>query len=534
MTRSDRLALLLSLAAVLVARLVAFVVYEDVPHLEDEVAYAWQARVMASGRLALPSPEYSTSFLVPFVVDYQGLRFGKYPPGWPAVLAIGEALNLRGWVNPLLAGLSLWLIYRLGKRLFSPGVGLLAGGLLLTSPFWLMNSGSLLSHPLGLLLSAAFSLAWLGAFQTPESEPSSPLPESRAGCDVPIARVRASAPNSLPISAHRRNLAAAAAALCVGLLALTRPLTAAAICLPYLPWGLALLWRGSAVERRRLLLFGLLAAASSALLFAWQFAVTGDPLLNPYTLWWEYDRIGFGPGHGHTPDGHSLQKAWRATRFSLSAGWFDLWGWGGYSWLLLPFGLLAAWRKRAAWPMLGVPLSLVLGYAAYWVGSWLFGPRYYYEGLPALALLTAAGAVWLGGWAHAEAAHSGPALWLRLRRLGMTALLAGLVGFNLIFYAPLRLGAMHNLFSISRSDLETFLLPQTQELAPALIIVQSERWMGYAALLELEAPDLSSPFIFAWDINAERNAQVAAAFPERTVYRYDPNEPGKLWLFKAP
>ena len=51
------------------------------PHLEDEIAYVWQAQALAGGAIKLPSPPEPKSFLVPFVVDYDGFRFGKYPPG---------------------------------------------------------------------------------------------------------------------------------------------------------------------------------------------------------------------------------------------------------------------------------------------------------------------------------------------------------------------------------------------------------------------------------------------------------------------
>jgi 4-amino-4-deoxy-L-arabinose transferase-like glycosyltransferase len=139
MSRPDRIALLLSLLAILVTYLVTDRIFEGIPHLEDEVAYVWQAEAIAGGKIAVPSPPQPKSFLVPFVVDYDGLRFGKYPPGWPLVLAIGVKLGLRFLVNPLLAGLGVWLTYLLGKRVFGEVVGLLAAGLTLTSPFFLIN-----------------------------------------------------------------------------------------------------------------------------------------------------------------------------------------------------------------------------------------------------------------------------------------------------------------------------------------------------------------------------------------------------------
>ena len=157
-------ALALSVVAVIVTAWVTWHIFEAMPHLEDEVAYAWQAAVIAKGQLTFPSPEHRQSFLVPFVVDYQGRRFGKYPLGWPVLMAVGVRLGIRWLLNPLLAGFGTWLTFLLGKRLFNERVGLLAAVLTLTSPFFLMNSGSLLSHPFGLVLSAAFVLAWLEAF----------------------------------------------------------------------------------------------------------------------------------------------------------------------------------------------------------------------------------------------------------------------------------------------------------------------------------------------------------------------------------
>jgi hypothetical protein len=161
---ADLAALLLALVGFLASALVTQRIFEGVPHIEDEIAYVWQAKALLEGHLKIASPPEPKYFLVPFVVDYQGERFGKYPPGWPAVLALAIRLGARAWINPLLAGVGVWLTYVLGKQVFSKTVGLLAAGLTVTSPFFLMNSGSLLSHPLGLVLSALFALCWLESF----------------------------------------------------------------------------------------------------------------------------------------------------------------------------------------------------------------------------------------------------------------------------------------------------------------------------------------------------------------------------------
>lgn len=83
----------LCLAAFLAGALISARFFERAPRSEDEVAYAFQAKVFASGRLAVPTPENHLSFWTPFVVDHRGARFSKYPPGWPLLLAVGYRLG---------------------------------------------------------------------------------------------------------------------------------------------------------------------------------------------------------------------------------------------------------------------------------------------------------------------------------------------------------------------------------------------------------------------------------------------------------
>jgi hypothetical protein len=494
MSRLDRLALALSLSAILVSYGVAVRIFERMGHLEDELAYIWQAEVIAGGHLTRPIPPGENSFLVPFVVDYQGQRFGKYPLGWPVVLALGVLTGARGGVNPLLAGLGVWLTYRLGKRIFAPIVGVIAAGLTLTSPFFLMNSGSLLSHPLGLVLTGAFTLAWLEAFTAPR---------------------------------HPRPwLAALTAGAALGLLALTRPFTALVVALPFGLHGLVLLWRGPGTARRQVLTVGLLAAAIGGLHLLWQWAVTGDPMLNPYVLWWPYDRIGFGPGIGHRPDGHNLQQAWINTRYAMRTGMSDLMGWGPLSLLFVPFGLWAARKNLPALTVGSLMPLLAVGYLAYWVGASLFGPRYYYEGLFSLTIFSAAGIVWLVGDPQGRAG--------RVRLFAVLTVVMLLVTANLRYYLPPRLAAMQNLYGISRADLRPFAEPEALRHTPALVVVRARRWMEYGALLELSDPYFRSPFIFIFSRGPVVDDQVIAAFPDRTPLYYYPDRSQQLYRAPQP
>jgi 4-amino-4-deoxy-L-arabinose transferase-like glycosyltransferase len=506
--RADLISLILAIAGIIASYLVTQRIYEGVPHIEDEIAYVWQAKALIAGHLTIPSPPDTHSFLVPFVVDYQGERFGKYPPGWPVLLALAIRLGIRSWINPLLAGLGVWLTYLLGKKIFSEWVGLLAAGLTVTSPFFLMSAGSLLSHPLGLVLCAIFALGWLESFWEPKTSPAI----DNGG------------------KSKRRWLYSVISALALGWFLLTRPFTALAVALPFSIHGIVVFIRGDVRTRLRLIVFGLIAVLSVGVYLLWQHALTGNALLNPYTLWWPYDQIGFGPGHGRGVTGNTLSQAWLNARNSLEAGSYDLFGWGGYSWIFIPFGLWAARRNPKGWLIGSVAVSLVLVYMAYWIGATLFGPRYYYESLYSATLLSAAGIAWLAGWpSRLGLTYVRQTHWLKLRPLLITLALGILLGLNLALYLPVRLGGMVNLYDISRADQQPFLTQTTQALAPALVIVHTAHWMEYGALLDLENPELTTPIIFAWSISPLEDLMLGTYFPGRTVYHYYPGQPFQLY-----
>ncbi len=153
-----RLILLICVLAFLSTASAAYFAFERLPHLEDEVAYLFQAKTLALGRLTVPSPSHPDSFWTPFVLDHEGQRFGKYPPGWPAVLAVGVLAGGAWWVNPLLSAVALYLVFRIGETLYDSRTGLLAAFLGAVSPLFLVLGGSFLSHMASLVWLLLFSL----------------------------------------------------------------------------------------------------------------------------------------------------------------------------------------------------------------------------------------------------------------------------------------------------------------------------------------------------------------------------------------
>ncbi len=486
---ANRVAILISFTAILASFWVSENVYEQLPHVEDEFSYIWQAEVFARGQIFIPSPAHPKLLVVPFVVDYEGLRFSKYPPGWSLLLVFGVLTGLVSWVNPILAGMGVWLTYRLGQKIFDQRIALLAAGLMATSPFFLLNSGNLLSHPWSLALSLTLTLAWLDLFF--EKESSSNTAKVPAWIKVWVA------------------------GLSLGVLFLTRPITAIGAGLPFFVHGLNLLRRAERKVRWEILLIGFIALSIALLLPLWQFLLTGNPTQNLYELWWQYDQIGFGEGIGTQPGGHNFFWVINNLVVSFQSSSRDMFGWGSISWLFIPFGLWAARRNKLIEPVIGIPAGLMLVYSMYWISHNLYGPRYYYEGLISGCLLTAAGIFWLADWSAKRKS-------LRFRSAIIPAIVTLLVGYNFLVYMPARFDAMRNLYNINRAQQLPFLTDKARALTPALVIVHAQDWTECAGLLPLQDPWLTTPFIFACDMVDSVETIKQEEFPDRKIIHYYP------------
>jgi hypothetical protein len=120
--------LVVSATFLLSALLVYFVLTQRFPISGDDYSYLYQAKLFASGKLYAEDPLYDPA--LPFydcvetycLRDNQGRRFSKYPPGWPALLALGVKLRVPWLVDPLLGALLMFLMLeyterRMGKEL---------------------------------------------------------------------------------------------------------------------------------------------------------------------------------------------------------------------------------------------------------------------------------------------------------------------------------------------------------------------------------------------------------------------------------
>jgi 4-amino-4-deoxy-L-arabinose transferase-like glycosyltransferase len=501
---------LIAAAFILVTALVSLGVFERIPHVEDEAAYWFQAQVFAQGQLAAPTPPHRLAFWSPFVIDHNGLRFGKYPPGFPLLLAVGMLAGAPWAVNAALGALTLILIADLGRRIYSGTVGLLAAALGLTCPALLVAAGGLLSHAAAMCMAALF----LWAFSAVRD-----VCRSNAG--------------------RRAAAWAAIAGGGLGFLFITRPYDAVAVGLPF---AVYLLWRLAGPQRRLWLVPAMVLAAVSGLiglsLLLYWYALSGEWFYDPYLAVFPYDRPGFGPDVGY--GGYTLAEAWFNLRFNAARMVTGLLGWPGFLNvvpLAVPFvaAMVRTVRRHSqsratsrfsTWD--GLLLATFVSVAAMYTTYWYYGghdggfPRYWLPALPALLLLSGRGLDIVATAMHPvpRASASGaqrdgarPVL-RRLPLLTLRMAVIALVAYNVVVFLPPELARFRGRYGVTAAPLETV---RRAGLHHALVFVAgAPDWNDFAVFFAANNPTLDSDVVYARYRNPIEASAIRAAYPDRT------------------
>lgn len=390
-----------AITGAILARLIGHFSLHDAPHVMDEIAYVFQAKTYLTGHVTVPVTLPRAAFALWFVDD-RTVKYGIFPPGWPAILALGVLVHLRAWVNPLLHGMTTLVVARAARRAGGARAAMLASIFYGLSPQALFLAASLMSHT---VVAFGASLALYAGIAANAGKP--------------------------------RRFAFALGGIGVAIALLARPLCGVVVAI-----GLAALL-GLALSRRKISAAEIVQAAvpialGVLVLLSYNHAVTGSALRFPQTVWFDeheapaqdpYFRyhpgcnsLGFGPGHGcdlGIRNGtHDLANAVSNTGDNLIS-WLFLAG-GGPLAFVLPLALLYASRKRTTtlgWlAAIGatVPAAILL-YALYWYAGTCFGARFYHAALPALLLLGALAV------AHADRWKKKMTTWLTIAWLALSA-----------------------------------------------------------------------------------------------------------------
>jgi hypothetical protein len=344
-----------AIAALLLYTVVAWRVFSRVPISIDELVQLVQAKIFASGRLwrpASPNPEF---YSLLNVVDANGRYYGQFPPGGPAMLALGVLGGAPWLVGPVCGAISVAAFWAY-VHVVEPRQDVAVGAVLLfaAAPFAVFMSGSHMNH--------APTLMWLVVGM------------------AALARVMASA-QPAPAFALVNGVA-------LGCAATIRPVDAFAFAVPAGLWYLATAL-GSRARWRDALAAAIGVSAPLCAMLWVNAHTTGKPLLFGYqVLWGRSHDLGFhrAPwGMAHTPArGLELLNLYflRLQTYLYESSIPSL----------VPFVCALCLTRRFdrfdRYVLASCVLLLGL-YFAYWHDGFLFGPRFVFPLLPMLAMWTA-------------------------------------------------------------------------------------------------------------------------------------------------
>lgn len=453
----------------------------------DEVIYVVQSRWMERGQFSLPADSALADFFRIRKVDFlDGHLYGMYPPGWPALLAGFRFVGLEWWSMIVLGVTSIALVVRIGWTLVGARAAIVAGLLLMASPFFLATHAGYMSH-------ASTICAGLGA----------------TACFL-------AAEGTMP---KRRVVLWLAAGVLLGVGVVVRPLSGVALGASIGLWALLRLrkapWSLRASLTTWVALGGLLPGA---FLLSYNAVVLGDPLAVSYSVMSGdlYD-LGFGP-RGISVITAEGQRVPLPHDFTLQRGLGYLADrLAGLNTTFVPIGLLVPLAAvaivhgfRVPWATVGAFSLLPLVHVLYWYEEL----RLYTELLP-FVILAAAGLLAFVGRARP--------------RLALAFALT-LVAASCMMHLPWPRGTSsdHPRRWADTEYLDNGLIPMaTMATADSLgrhhgrVLLFGRDDSGYDLMMEalywFNATGFDGPVLVARDLG-ERNVELLQRFPDRAPY----------------
>jgi hypothetical protein len=292
--------------------------------------------------------------------------------------------------------------------------------------------------------------------------------------------------------------------------------------------GLWLVWRVRVAGWRAIVLYGAGCLAIGGLLFPYNMAFTGQPMLDPLTayldaLWGKHgNAFGFGPDIGPPTGwgemdlwpGHSPLEGLINTQIGLRTVNAELFGWPVGSLLLLLAWLL--WDRARSLPRMMAALAgiVVFVHFFYWfTGVFYVGPRYWYAAFLPLVIVSTFGVRSLiAGMERAGVSDAAPRVY---------ASVLVLAAFALTVVVPWR--GIEKYAGRSATGAALAKLAARPGMADTLIFVDGKSFLSVAALND---PWLRSGHaVFVRDLGPAANAKTLAAFPGRRPVRAWPVSP---------
>ncbi|MFQ5519822.1 MAG: glycosyltransferase family 39 protein [Candidatus Methylomirabilia bacterium] len=444
------------------------VLLHNVAITDDENVYIFMARMLAGGRIYVPSlPEALRPFFDNPLMINNGKWYGMFFPGHAAALAMGQWINGLRWVPTVAATLTALLAFLIARRIFGQRTALLTVGLLACSPFFLLSSATLLPHSTVALLLLAFVYSTLRAHEAP--------------------------------GAPRWWLAAGVA---LGWAALTRPVSAAAFALPWLVW-LAVHARAADGGRRRFAGGAILAVvglATLAIFCAYNIVLAGAPFVRSYYAFTPYLQYLSAPFP--LPQIHELGSTIARLNFWL-LGW-------PVSLAFLPFFR----RSAEGLTMLLAGAGVVLAYALIAGPSIdVAGPVQYAELAAPLVMLSASGIDQIIERVRGQTGRAG------VGGFTLGAVLGGILCAAIAF-VPIHASSLRTMSAFVRAPYD---LAEEPGLDNAVIFVQSLPAFyaptgAWVHSHRNNSPDLTDRVLFVRDLGPDKDEELIRYLPDRAPY----------------
>jgi hypothetical protein len=464
---------------------IAYAILDHIPHILDSIAQLFQAKIFMMGKLYLPSHPMKDFFDYAHIIN-EDRWYAQYPPGHALLLLLGLLLRAPWLIGPLAGTCTLGLFYLFVKNTYDDRhTAYLSSLLLLLSPFFIFMSSSHMNHTSTLL----FTLVFLYCFQR-------------------------GLVSLLP--AHFL-----IAGLSLGYAAAIRPLDAFAVGLPFIGYLLAEV-KSRKVSMRHA------AALCAGLLFMILLLLLYNQLTNgsPFSFGYQkkYQTLGFlGNAQGWQPAPHTIKGGIINTSNNLVALNQYLFEWPVPSLIfifILLFMVCSSSFRLASWDYLGFFASVLLmgSYFFYYHQDLIFGPRFYYNIIPFLIILTARGILALPQWLEGKGFHKG-----RVTATLYLFLLACFL-YSFVFSIPQLVKKYSHDYWWVTDKLHT--LVQEQGLSNAIVFMDcwhppqtpTPRLIYYGSGFQFNSPQLTDDVIYALDLK-ERNSELMRAFPGRKYYR---------------
>ena len=483
--RFDRIVIVAVIWVIVLGAALNVLSYQRHPHITDEVSYLYHARYLAAGMLTMPMPPVLEGFNLN-LFDSDGARwFCSPPPGWPMVLSVGVFLGVAWLVNPLLAGLNVFLAYLVLRELYDRRLARVAALLMAVSPWYLFQAMSFMTHiaALAFLLIAALGIIWARK-------------SGRSGW-------------------------ALLSGMAVGTVGLIRPLEGAIVALLIGVWIIG-------VGGQRLKLSAIAewicgGAVLGAVVLFYNKVLTGSPTKFPIMLWADKtygpksNAMGFGPdrGMGWQLDpfpGHGPLDALVNSNLNITAINTELFGWSIGSILLIALFLFSRKLHGSDWLMLALAGAVYTAHFFYWFsGGPDFGARYWFLMILPCIVMTIRGFQILSGKFTRD---PGESTFPKTRLLAMVAAMCLLTMTN---FVPWRAVDKYYHYLQMRPDIRS--LAEKSNFGKSLVLIRGEEFPDFASAAIYNPLDLRADQpVYAFDKNNDVRAKLLQAYSDRPIW----------------